>query len=328
MASVDVVVPCYQHGRFLRDGLASVLGQDIAELRVLIIDNASTDDSVEVARQLAAEDPRIELVLRTANLGPHASFNEGVDWARGKYLMILCSDDLLVPGCLPMMVSALERAPEASFAYGCDIHWTEGEPRPFAALSEANAAWRARDGRSFIRERCRNPERYIAAGMVLTRTAAHKAAGHYRAELPHTDDLELLLRLAMLGEVVDTTAVLGIKRMHAKNRSHDYLAERTHDLVERLAALESFFDKEGRALPEAGPLMRLGRRSIAERAYWCGVKDLARFRRSAWTLLRLAVRLDPRVAILPPLNYLARMDRTFAEALEDLPWTRRRVTKA
>ena len=328
MASVDVVIPCYQHGRFLGDCVASVLSQGIDSLRILIIDNASTDDSAAVARQLAAEDPRVEAVVRPVNLGPHASFNEGVDWARNDYLMILCSDDLLAPGSLPQMVSAMEQAPDASFAYGLDVHWAEGEPRPCLLSGGAKAAWRVRDGSDFILERCRNPERYIAAGMVLTRTAAHKAAGHYRAELPHTDDLELLLRLALLGRVADSPAVVGIKRMHGHNRTHDYLAERTRDLVERLAALESFFSREGRTLADAERLMRLGRRSIAERAYWCGIKDLARGRRSALALLRLAVRLDPVLAIVPPLNYLRRMDRTFAEILRDLPWPWRRVSKA
>lgn len=57
MASVDVIIPNYEYGRFLRDCVTSVLRQNIEALRVLIIDNASTDDSVEVARALAREDP-------------------------------------------------------------------------------------------------------------------------------------------------------------------------------------------------------------------------------------------------------------------------------
>src|SRR4051794_15159199 len=54
MASIDVVIPCYQYGRYLRDCVRSVLDQDVEQLRVLIIDNASTDGSAEIARQLAA----------------------------------------------------------------------------------------------------------------------------------------------------------------------------------------------------------------------------------------------------------------------------------
>ena len=56
MPSVDIVVPCYQHGRFLRDCVESVLSQDV-ELRVIIIDNASTDDSVSIAQDLARKWP-------------------------------------------------------------------------------------------------------------------------------------------------------------------------------------------------------------------------------------------------------------------------------
>ncbi|OHV81843.1 glycosyltransferase family 2 protein [Ensifer sp. LCM 4579] len=328
MASVDIVIPCYQHGHFLRDCVDSVIGQQLNDLRILIIDNASTDSSPLVARELAARDNRIEIVLRTRNLGPHASFNEGVDWAKADYFMVLCSDDLLAPGSLAHMVSVMEQHPRASFAYGADIHWREGEPFPKQNDAGHPAPWRVRDGTDFIVERCRNPEAYIAAGMVLARTSAHKAAGHYRTELPHTDDFEMLLRLARLGSVAHTPAVLGVKRMHDHNRTRDFLAERTRDLVERLAALDSFFSREGRAMADADRLLRLGRRSIAERAYWCAVKDLTRGRGSAIALFRLAVRLDPRVALIPPFRYFSRMDRSLLETVLGMHKTTRSSTKS
>jgi glycosyltransferase involved in cell wall biosynthesis len=314
MASVDVIIPCYQQGRFLPDCVASVLDQNIDDLRILIIDNASTDGSADIARALAAAEPRIEVIARSVNLGPHASFNEGVDWASSDYLLILCSDDLLTPGSIASMVSVMEDNGDVSFAYGRDCHWAEGEDVPKPRNSQP-FTWRVRGGTDFIVERCRNPEHYIAAGMVLARTSAHKAAGHYRPELPHTDDFEMLLRLACLGRVADTQAVLGIKRIHGRNRTHDFLKERTRDLVERLAALESFFSREGSSVPEADRLLHIGKRSIAERAYWCGVKDLARGRRSAFDLLALAIRLNPTVAVVPPFSYLTRMERSFLEVL-------------
>ena len=306
MASVDVVVPSYQQCAFLRDCVESVLSQEVAGLRLLIIDNASTDGSPGVARQLAAADDRVETILRTENLGPHASFNEGVEWARADYMMILCSDDLLVPGSLAAMISILERHPRATFALGEDVHWQQGEARPQAGTA-TDSQWQIRDGRDFIRERCRKPEAYIAAGMVLVRTAAHKAAGHYRPSLPHTDDFEMLLRLARLGEVAQTCSTVGIKRIHAANRTHDYLRERTRDLLERIAALESFFERDGRTLGDSQNLLRLGKRSLAERAYWCGVKDLVRGRSSGIDLLRLAFRYAPKTAFIPPFGYFRRM---------------------
>lgn len=316
MAGVDVAIPCFEQGRFLRDCVESVLGQGIERLRVLIIDNASADDSVEVARRLAARNGNVELVVHDTNLGPHASFNEGVDWARAKYFMVLCADDLLAPKSLARMIAILEKHPEASFAYGTDVHWHDGYPAPARSVSDDPVCWRVRGGDAFILERCRSPERYIAAGMVLVRTRAHKAAGHYRDALPHTDDFEMLLRLACLGSVAETQAVVGIKRMHADNRTQGFLAERSRDLAERRAALESFFAREGAALPDAARLLDLGLRSIAERAYWCAVKDVAHGRLGAAVeLFTLAFRLAPRFALLPPLSYLRRMERPLLEAV-------------
>jgi len=305
MSSVDIAIPCYQHGRFLRDCVESVLQQGIKDTRVVIIDNASTDDSVDIARHLASEDPRVRLVAHTSNLGPHASFNEGVGWASADYFMVLCADDILAPGSLARAISIMDQVPELSFAYGTDIHWRTG-PRP-SMPGDPQADWHICSGSDFITRCCRNPERYIAAGMVLVRTSAQKAAGYYRPELPHTDDFEMLLRLACRGPVAFTRAVQGIKRMHGANLTDAILVDRPRDLVERLAAIESFFLREGHALADANRLRRLGRRSISERAYWCGVKDLVRGRRGASGLLRLAVELDPSVAVIPPLNYLLRM---------------------
>jgi glycosyltransferase involved in cell wall biosynthesis len=62
MAIVDVAVPCYQYGRYLSDCVNSILRQDLSDIRIVIIDNASTDNSLDVARRLASEDPRVEVI--------------------------------------------------------------------------------------------------------------------------------------------------------------------------------------------------------------------------------------------------------------------------
>jgi glycosyltransferase involved in cell wall biosynthesis len=307
MPSVDIAIPCYQYGRFLRACVASVLSQGIDDVRILIIDNASTDDSVAIARQLASEDARVSVVARPKNLGPHASFNEGVDWARSDYFMVLCADDLLTPGSLQRALAVMEQDRSIAFAYGTDIHVADGETPAVADAEQAN--WEVDSSLQYIEACCRGPEEYIAAGMVLVRTKMQKSAGHYRPELPHTDDFEMLLRLACFGRVAYTSTAQGIKRVHGSNRTNDYLAHRTRDLEERVAAIESFFANEGRNLPEAERLRRLARRSISERAYWCGVKDLVRGRRSSFELFRLAFRLNPSSTVLPPVRYLFRLDR-------------------
>lgn len=318
-AKVDIAVPCYNYGRFLPDCVASVLDQGIEDVRLIIIDNASSDDSLHIARGLAARDSRIAVSSHGSNLGPHASFNEGVDWAAAEYFMILCADDLLTPGSLPGMVGILDRYPAAAFAYGQDIEWHFQASRPENKRPPSEAGWCVRDGHAFIQERCRYPERLVSYGTILVRTAAQKAAGHYRPELPHADDFEMLLRLACLGKVADTQAVVGIRRIHAENRSRQYVEARTGSMVERLDAFESFFRREGRGLLDADRLLRLARSSLSGQAYWRGIKDLVRGRRSAFDLLRLSLRLDPSVAFVPPLEYLPRMERSLLKSIMGLP---------
>ena len=77
MSRVDVIVPCYNYGRFLRECVESVLGQPV-DVRVLIIDDASTDDTPEVAAALAAEDARVEFRRHAVNRGHIATYNEGL----------------------------------------------------------------------------------------------------------------------------------------------------------------------------------------------------------------------------------------------------------
>jgi glycosyltransferase involved in cell wall biosynthesis len=60
----------------------------------------------------------VEVVVHRRNLGHHASFNEGIDWASSKYFMVLDADDLLAPGCLASAVSIMEQHPDVGFAYG------------------------------------------------------------------------------------------------------------------------------------------------------------------------------------------------------------------
>ena len=307
MPSVDIVVPCYQHGRFLRDCVESVLLQGVEQVRVIIIDNASTDDSVSVARDLAREDARVEIVAHPRNLGSHASFNEGIDLASADYVMVLCADDILSPGSLRRAMTIMEQHPEVAFAHGTDIHWRTHEPLPDLSTAD-NSSWHIQSGHDFLLDRCRAPELYLAFGMVLVRTSAQKAAGYYRPALPHSDDFEMLLRLACLGSVAFTPAVLGIKRMHGDNQNQEALATRWLTIVYLDAAMNSFFEHEGKGLHDWPRLRWLARRRLSERAYWCGVKELVRRRKDAFSFFKLAFQLDPRVALIPPLGYLARFD--------------------
>src|SRR6218665_1680567 len=191
MASVDVVIPNYNYGRYLEACVKSVLSQDIGDLRVLIADNASTDDSVTIARRLASCAPRVELLLRPENLGPHASFNAGIDWARADYFLLLFADDFLVPGALRRATAVMEKDRAIAFCYGHAVAICDDAPLPEVAAQPAFPTVELMSGRAFIERFCDLGFSQIPGPSILVRTSVQQRPGHYRTSLPHSDDYEV-----------------------------------------------------------------------------------------------------------------------------------------
>jgi glycosyltransferase involved in cell wall biosynthesis len=311
MPSVDVAVPNYQYGRYLWDCVTSVLTQEVPNLRVLIIDNASTDNSLEVAQELAASDRRVQVVAHHTNLGHHASFNEGVDWASSDYFVMLSADDLLAPSSLSRAISFMEKHANVHLAYGRALWICNDERMPQVEPLPQATKWRILPGGQLLETVCRAGGRHNIEGpTVVVRTSVQKRVGHYRRALTHTDDLEMWMRFARLGDVAETDSIQGFIRIHPMMRTVD-LSQLPYAGLEwdlRLeAAFESFFANEGASAPEATRLRRIARRRLAERAYWGALSNLAQcnMARSVdqW---KFAATRWPATVVIPPVAYLFR----------------------
>jgi glycosyltransferase involved in cell wall biosynthesis len=104
MPSVSVVIPCYNAARFLRETLASVLGQTARPSEVIVVDDGSQDDSATVA---ASFGPPIR-VIRQENQGECAARNRGIDGAQGDWIAFLDADDIWQPRKLELQLRQLE----------------------------------------------------------------------------------------------------------------------------------------------------------------------------------------------------------------------------
>jgi glycosyltransferase involved in cell wall biosynthesis len=318
METVDVVVPCYQYGRFLRECVRSVLTQDLPVSRVLIIDNGSSDDSVEVANQLAAEDCRVEVIAHPRNRGATYSFNEGIEWATSKYFLILDADDLLAPGALGRAVSIMESREEISFTCGVELRLPDGRSLP-NLLPVNEAEWNIVTGRDFIKRLCRTPVNVVGANTTIRRTSAQKAVGYYNEALPYTDDLEMWLRLATVGSVATTSSIQAIRRLHPLRMSAAYDGVDLRDFVEREAAFTSFLMSDRAEEFDRLALTSQVRRGLSQHAYWSAISHLYRFQpRAAANLFRYSFHRHPLGTIFPPIGWLLRMDRPIKRAYEIL----------
>ncbi|MGH9916944.1 MAG: glycosyltransferase family 2 protein, partial [Pyrinomonadaceae bacterium] len=266
MESIDVVIPNYNYGRYLRGCVDSIRNQADAVLRILIIDNASTDESVSIAKDLAHADPRIELLLRSKNLGGHASFNEGIDWAQSDYFLILCSDDYLAPEALSRAMAVMDSNPDVHLTHGKALFLTESEIHREQIMNSSAADWAIQDGMSFLATVCQSGRNSISGPTAVVRTAIQKKVGHYKPSLTHTDDLEMWLRFALHGSVAQTPTVQAIARVHDFSQSAS-VSNLKQWSIEFEAAFRTFFEDEGKHLANTEQLFRQARHAISERAY-------------------------------------------------------------
>jgi glycosyltransferase involved in cell wall biosynthesis len=116
---VSVVMPVYNGETYLREAADSILGQTFADFEFIIVDDASTDSSVEIVRAYA--DPRIRLVRNDRNLGVSGSLNRAIQLARGTYVARMDADDVSRPERLARQVAFLDAHP----ACGVVGTWTE-----------------------------------------------------------------------------------------------------------------------------------------------------------------------------------------------------------
>ena len=116
---VSIALPSYNYGRYLSAAIESVLGQSHTDLELLIVDNGSSDNSLEIARSYEA-DARVRVFTHPgqANLGPVASLNKALGAASGVYFCWIAADDVYLPHALARSVDALAAHPESSLVYG------------------------------------------------------------------------------------------------------------------------------------------------------------------------------------------------------------------
>jgi glycosyltransferase involved in cell wall biosynthesis len=103
---VSICIPCYNAAPFIGETLQSVLEQTYANLEIIICDDCSKDNTLQVVKTFT--DPRISVYVNAHNLGGSGNYNKVLSYATGKYVKLLCADDLIAPDCIEKQVRAFE----------------------------------------------------------------------------------------------------------------------------------------------------------------------------------------------------------------------------
>jgi glycosyltransferase involved in cell wall biosynthesis len=301
---VTVAIPTFNRAAMLREAIESVLTQTFDSFRLVVFDNASTDDTAEVVASY--EDPRLEYVRRPENLGLLGNFADAFSRVDTEYSLIVCDDDQLRPTFLEETVAVLDAHPRAGM-----VHTAFSIIDGHGDIVEAETDWTyclTRDtvepSADFVAESMKWGCR-VCSSAALMRTEAIPASGFEEADFPAID-FGLWLRMALDWDTAFVARPLAAYRIHGESQSADLGVP--HDagyqtglawIDHRAAVKERFLDEHGARLQDEGALRRLVRRArryeLTAMARRASLPD----RRFIPTVraLAAAVRADPLVAL-------------------------------
>ena len=126
---ISVIMANYNCAAYLADAIGSVQKQTVRDIEIIVSDDASTDDSVGIVRKLQETDPRIRLLLSDSNCGPAAARNNALDVAKGQWIAIVDSDDLIQPQRFSALLQLIDRDDADIVADDViEFHSDDGQP--------------------------------------------------------------------------------------------------------------------------------------------------------------------------------------------------------
>jgi len=209
MPKVSVIVPNYNHARYLRQRIDSVLQQTYQDFEVILLDDCSTDDSRSIIGEYAS-DPRVRIEFNEKNSGStFKQWNKGVGLARGEYVWIAESDDYADPRLLEKLVSRLDAEPRTVLC-NCRSWRVSGEGRAIDFLdhylSDLDAQkWTAdfcADGREECRKYLVQRNTVSSASSVLFRREVYWQVGGADENLVLCGDWKTWASMALTGGTI------------------------------------------------------------------------------------------------------------------------------
>ena len=269
---VSIVTPSYNQAQFLEETIQSVLDQDYEPIEYVVVDDGSTDGSVEIVERYA---DRLAWWTAQENRGQVPAVNRGFRHATGEYMAYLNSDDTLLPGAVSRMTGELESDPGLLLVYG-DARYTDESSQVTGYLPS----------REFdVATMVRSADNHVVQPSTMWRREAWERFGPFDERGWYFFDFEFFLQFPP-ERVRRIPEPLSTYRIHAEAKSTGAFATRLARDHARLA--DAFFTSE-RLPATARRYVREGRSS----AYLLGAEfayeglDLRRARRYALTGLRL-----------------------------------------
>ena len=249
--AISVIIKSFNHGKYVAETISSVLNQTFQDFQLVITDDGSTDDTVDVINGFA--DPRIDFVALPANQGLSNAMNVSLQRATGEFVAILNSDDYADPVRLEWQLAYLGSNPAAVAVFSEPrIVDEDGNGRPalpvfalpFLLPDFSVGSWLQQ---FFLRGNC------LCAPSAMIRRSGYWAAGPYDRRLTNLQDLDMWIRMLASGELHVLRDRLTTFRVRANNEnlSAPRLDSQLRAPFEHAQILRRFFALDERLLRDA-----------------------------------------------------------------------------
>lgn len=207
---ISVTMPVYNGAPYLAESIESILNQTYQDFELIICDDGSTDNSLEIIQTFSAKDSRIVVITRE-NRGIVYTRNEMLAHSRGKYIAVIDHDDIALPERFALQVKFLEKHPEI-VCVGGNTYLIDDKGRYLTTLihlkSNEEIQRSALAGHGSITHSC-----------AMIRAEVIKEIGGYDARNPLAQDLDLWLRLGEHGKLANISEPIVKFRLHAESAS-------------------------------------------------------------------------------------------------------------
>jgi len=211
---ISVILPVYNGEKFLRDSIESILNQTYESFELIIINDGSTDGSLNIINEYACKDSRIKVISRE-NKGLVYSLNEGIDLAKGKYIARMDADDISLSQRFELQYKYLEEHTDIAIL-GTFIE-SFGEDKKTSIMLEQWFNEKLNDENMYIKTSYSCP---IAHPTVMMRTRFAKLE-RYSSKYPVIEDYELWIRVLKKGYKISNIDMKLLKyRVHSKSKSN------------------------------------------------------------------------------------------------------------
>jgi glycosyltransferase involved in cell wall biosynthesis len=203
---ISVITPVYNNAPYMREALDSILNQTFSDFEYILINDGSTDNSLQILEEYAAKDDRIRIASH-GNKGYIAALNEGLDQARAEFIARMDADDVALPDRFEKQLAFL-RANPGCVVVGGRVLLIDSDGAPLREMcsetthEEIDAAHLAGHGGTIVHP------------AMMGRRSAIDAIGRYSTAYPWAEDLDFFLRLAEVGRVANLPDVILRYRQH------------------------------------------------------------------------------------------------------------------